>query len=246
LTQNNSIMKTNFKILLGPIFLCISLFAQAQNATFEWQGGLCSYSGRFDSTKVSREVLQHTYDYLVWGEYLHKECTAWTLDGIKNLNLESVKQECLEKVQLLNTLSFVETPYFVQLKGDRIRETKESCEICCLSIEAYQNPEVLREFKQADSNCIFYREALIAGGQALIDAWTKLNEDMKRKNANPDRLQKEFDQKNASPQRMEYARLDVMNFGWWNSANNQIFHVEYDSSEAFSKLFTGVKEDCSD
>jgi hypothetical protein len=103
-------------------------------------------------------------------------------------------------------------------------------------------------YSLVDSTCIFYRDALISGGQKMLDAWVVLNENLKKKNGDPEKLQRKFDEQFNSVNRLDYARLELMSFGWWSSANRLIFHI-MDSGEfeaEFKKLFIKVKCECDE
>jgi hypothetical protein len=47
---------------------------------------------------------------------------------------------------------------------------------------------------------------------------------------------------------MEYARLEIMKFGWWNSANHVIPHVNksYNYAEEFKRLLIDVDCECDE
>ncbi len=72
--------------------------------------------------------------------------------------------------------------------------------------------------------------------------------DSRSKNSSPARLKGIFDQQNSSPDRLKYARVEVMRFGWWNCAIQEIPLVEHDERavEEFNKLFINVKEECDE
>jgi len=82
----------------------------------------------------------------------------------------------------------------------------------------------------------------------MIEAWFYLNELMKSKNADPERVQRNFDERFNSKNKFDYARLELLTFGWWNNTNHLIFHLsetgEFESE--FKNLFIKVKCECDE
>ncbi len=75
----------------------------------------------------------------------------------------------------------------------------------------------------------------------LLNAWEALVEEKCRNNGSPESLRREYREQNASPQRLEYARMFVTTFGWWNCANHSIEYAPANTmaqNEAFRKLFS--------
>ena len=110
--------------------------------------------------------------------------------------------------------------------------------------EAYENPSVLRKFDFAETCVAKYANPLINSGDELLNVWREVNEASRRRNSAPERLKKRFDEQMKSAERLQYARMEVMTFGWWNCANEFIEYAEgYDEHEAeFRKLFIRVRE----
>ena len=62
----------------------------------------------------------------------------------------------------------------------------------------------------------------------MFEAWLALHEIKKSKNNNPEKLERKFLEQMNSLERMEYARLELMKFGWWNCANQTVQHLDID------------------
>jgi hypothetical protein len=233
-------------ILFALILICLDSFSQ--NAKFKYWTELCDCKGIFDSTKITREQLQNTFNYLWWAPIIESDATAWTLDKIKELSVSKLKNECEERIDKLKTLNSVDVEFWSQLKEERINYYESTCRLREITILAYSNPDILTSYELVDSVCIYYRNALIAGGQQLIDAWIRLNESQKSKNVNPEKVQQKFDEKFNSALRSEYARSEIMKFGWWNSANDLLPHVNtsYDFAGEFERLLFDINCECDE
>lgn len=81
----------------------------------------------------------------------------------------------------------------------------------------------------------------------MIDAWVKYRNDWFDKNGASEEKRKAFEEELNSSEREYLARIDLMNYEWWNSANHTLPHVEfYDFSDEFGRLLKKVKQDCGD
>jgi len=229
-------------------FILFGVNAYPQSSVFNYWTELCDCSAKFDSTKITREQLQNTFDYLWWAPLIDSDATAWTLDQIDDLSMDELQKECAERINKLQTLDFVDDEFWNRLKNERITYYNSTCRLREYTILAYSNPDTLLSYDLVDSTCIYYRDALIAGGQKMIEAWIKLNELQKRINGDPDNLQRKFDEKFNASNKLEFARLEIMKFGWWNSANHRIPHINtsYNFAEEFERLLTGIECECDE
>lgn len=83
----------------------------------------------------------------------------------------------------------------------------------------------------------------------LLTTWKQLYEILKSKNGSPERLDQEKSDKLKSNNKYLYARIDLMDFGWWNSANDKILHIEIDEKyyRQYKKLFIRIiKKECEE
>jgi len=229
------------------LFVCsiTLLIASCAKSTFTYSEGMCSYSGKYNPKTISEEQLQNTLDHLIFPSYIETNATAWELDDVDDLDLEALKEECSTRLNRLETLEFANTENMVRLKESRIRELNEACYVKSLTILGYENPDTLMGFETTDENINFIRNGLIAGGDSLVEVWKEVVRIQKLNNGYPERIQQEFEAQFNSPEKLEYARLTVMMFGWWNNVNHDIYHTpdEYYSGQ-FNELFSKVDEEC--
>jgi len=235
-------------LILFAILLLPGKQALGQLASYHYWTDLCDCRGSFDSTIYSREELLNTFDYLWRAPVLQADATAWTLEEMAALSVADVQEECGERIADLKTRIFVDDPFWTGLRAEQIRYYEASCYLRKLTIIAYENPDTLLQYKLVDSTCIYYRDALIAGGQDLLDAWAKLTESKKSTNADPSKLDREYWQMYNSGHRLDYALMEVMAFGWWNNANHLLPHIDpnYYYELEFERLFTDVECICDE
>ena len=77
----------------------------------------------------------------------------------------------------------------------------------------------------------------------LFTAWRKLVEKQKTQNANPDDLEERYLNEVESPEKMNYARYELMTYGWWNCVNSERYtYTDYERlQKEFLKLFKKVE-----
>ena len=241
-------MKCKIKFLATILLIISYLSLLAQNENYKWSTDLCDCSGIFNPKIYSLEQIQNTYKYLWWDEYLTTPSTAYKIEEIKTLNVDILYQECNEKLTRLKTLKFVESFFWIKLKEARIKEIEETCELKRITMLAYKTPEILKNYKINDKTCDYYRNAIIKGGNEMLDAWKKLHEIQMEHNGSPELLHEKFLEQSNSPDKFKYALIELMSYGWWNCANNYISHVENSEEfeNEFQTLFSKVKCNCGE
>lgn len=239
---------TYIQLIIATLLILLGIESFSQKADYKYNTESCSCAGVFDSTKYTRIQLQNTLNFLWNSSYITTSATARTLEKANELSIYKLNEECNARLQELNSLEFINNKFWIQVKNDRIKEIESTCILRQYTIFARNNPDTLLFYGVVDSTCIYYRDALIKGGQEMIQAWIYLNEMMKSQNGDPARVQRKFDEKFTSKNKFDYARLELMTFGWWNNANNLCFHLdpsgEFESE--FEKLFIKVKCECDE
>jgi hypothetical protein len=236
------------KKLIAIILIFTSANSYAQYADFSYNTELCECMAKFDTTKYSRQEVQNTIDYLWNSSYISTNSSAQKLEDIEKLSVADLRKECDEKINNLKSLKFVNEPFWTKLLTEQIAFYESTCRLKEYTILAYSNPKILLEYELVDSTCIYYRDALIAGGDKLMKTWLTLHKKQKSNNGSPENLQKRFDKKYYSDAKLEYARMEVMTYGWWNSANYLLPHINtnYDYQEEFEKLLLDVECECDE
>jgi hypothetical protein len=236
------------RILLSSILLTLFVaFAaadtRAQTRVFKWSDESCEFEARYNTKLHSERALRDTLKLIQPGSfYLQTEATAWTYDAIPKLSIAALDREYREKTAQLKALKLVSDPYFEGLRQRKLAEMEKVYRLSSVTIRAYADRSALGGYN-AGSCSSLYARPIASGGDTLINAWRRVNEDSRKKNADPERLRRIFDEQNASPDRERYALVEVMMFGWWNCANARIAASENSDADnrAFRKLFTRVK-----
>lgn len=232
-------------LLLGCLLCPLTL--PAQYARFEYNTELCSCKALFDSTRYTRQQLENTHEALYFGSASDMNVYPWDFDEVEEVLLDRLDKEYAEQMRRLRPSKIVNDRFWQAERQKVIRYVNACRELRKVTILARINPTELRKYKRVNAECIYYREALIAGGDRLLKAWRLLNEKQKKKNGAPENVQRVFDSRYHSPDRLEYARREVLTFGWWNAANHLLPHVgQEDYEENFDRLFKDIERDCDE
>lgn len=234
------------------LILLLVPFANGQTRTFEWTDELCTFKGTYDSRKYSEAKLRNTARLLTPGDLTLSSvgATVWNFSEIAELDTAKLDRDYNAVRSELENLDIIDTPYWQGARAARLKEIEQVYRLARLTMRAYAEPKVLREYPVAGACKTKFAEPIIAGGDKLLAAWRVVNLDSQSKNSDPARLQRRFDEQMNSPQKFEYALVETMSFGWWNCANAEIEYDERSSNgeyhREFRKLFTRVTEECDE
>lgn len=230
-------------VIAGPTF--------AQARTYKWETELCIHTGKYDAKKYTEKQLADTLLLAQGWEFSIQNTPAvFKYADIAALDIAALETEYKEKTAKLKELDLVPGKYWSDLRRDAQRELDEVYELSRITTLGFSDPKAIRDYSASEQCKTDFVEPLIKGGDAMIAAWRKLNLEQQKRNADPKRLEREFQAQSASPDRDKYGLIELLNFGWWNCANAEVFRVESTSNgealERFSKLFTNVKTECEE
>lgn len=233
--------------------LLLAVSAHAQPKTFRWSSELCDHVATYDSKKYTEAQLRDTWklieDYTLTS--LSNAPHVWKWEDIEKLDLAALDAEYKVKTEKIKALNVVNVPYFQNAKKAQIKELDQVYALSRTKLLAFRTPEVLRDYPAAAACKAKYVEPLIKKDESLMKVWLDVNMASRSRNADPDRLKREFDAEMASPDKIQFAIIEVMGFGFGNCANAVIERDEGSSNgehqKAFRKLFSRAREtNCSE
>src|SRR5690606_3290846 len=160
-----------------------------QQAEFRWEDAMCEYVGTYDTKRYSRHQIEDTIklSQLSGTIPLSYSATVWEYEDIEALDPTVLDREYEEKRAMLEGLK-VAGPYWEEFRKEKLKELEEYYQLASVTMRAYRNPTVLREFKGAEECKTKFAEPIIAGGNSLTDAWLKVNIASREENSDPERL----------------------------------------------------------
>ncbi|TDO73253.1 hypothetical protein EV143_106195 [Flavobacterium chryseum] len=228
----------------------IALAKHIDNAAiFNWATESCENTGTFDPKKYTKEELKNTYD--LWFTFstakLQTQTNAYFIEDVNKLDATKLFLEYINQKALLNR-KVVSTPFWNKLKTQRLRELEEEYLLKKITIEAYSDPTVLLNNKYS-AKCSEYVQALASNDTIeLLKAWRNIVEVQKSKNGYPEKVIEEYNKKYNSKDHLLYAQMELMTYGWFNCANDQIKWIGEDDTmrEEFDKIFITIKKECNE
>ena len=222
--------------------------AWAQTKTFRWADELCEYQGSYDASKYSAQQLQNTYDLWFSSAYqLSPQATTLQPDEINGLDTAPITADYNRLQQQLKTLDLVPQPFWQTLRKQTMDELDAVYRLSMVTVAGYKKPKTLRQYP-AKGQCMDYAEAMIAGGDRMMTAWEQLSVEQCQKNGYPKMCMSRYQQERDSAQSENYARINLMAYGWWNCNNQYVPHVVHDGKAPaeFRKLFKKVRFSCDE
>ena len=238
------------------IFWTLIIFATvsssfAQQRTFKWNDDMCSFTGTYDSKRFTEKQLRNTARLITFGQFDIEYFTfVFKYEDIDALDVSKLEDEYAKKSAELKTLELVPGPFWENIRKRKLAEIDQAYRHRRTKTLAYRDPTVLRAYGGAPECKAKFVEPLIAGGDNLYRVWLDVNIESRKRNADPERVRRDFEAQMASPDRDKFAFVEVMAFGWGNCANELI---QYDTAghdgsylKQFKKLFVRVKESCEE
>jgi hypothetical protein len=216
-----------------------------KNEEFTWFFEMCDYEGTYVAGKYTTKQLENTLQYLVSGEGTSQPFSIFSPDDLKRVNRVEVERKFDKTLKSLKTLEFVNTPYFNEIKQKRIAEIERLKLLSLIQIDSYSKPKVLLSDDYSKVQCDEYTNALIAGGDELLSMRKKMAE-QSRDEGNSLAMSR-FIEETQSGEQLEFARVFVSTFGWWNCVNYSIERVEtWEAHKRFIQLFDEITEECEE
>lgn len=221
-------------------FILVSLlsFAFAQTKTWRFDDELCTYKGYYDSKKYTEKQLADTYRLFRTSHYVHDEGTFEELTA----RYDSV-------IQSVENLQIVQASYFQRLKKDVLRYLQETYALKKAQKKAREEPESLITAVKEGTQARKYAEALHKGGDDLLEVYEHVIKEQMKNNSTPEYLWHNYETTMKRADRLDRAFDYVLVYGWWNSANQSVHHINYDGTQMaqFQKLFVKVDTlDCDE
>jgi hypothetical protein len=232
-----------------PLPDSVSVQPNEGDSVFSWLTENCENKSIYDPTLYSAEQLQNTFDlwFTFGGILLEQDGTVFDAKDIPRLDSNKLSEEYLGKKTRITNMRLVPAPYWENLRKQKLQELEGEYELKKISITAYHNPGVLLQNRFTDQ-CNEYAVALASEDTTiLLNAWKKMADRDKHKSDEAFYMNR-FNQQYNSSEKLILARINLMNFGWWNCANHLIKRIENDGTheKEFLKLFKKTKPDCEE
>lgn len=214
---------------------------------FKWQNDLCQYKGTYNNHKYTEELLQNSYTLVLLIEQpdYFENLDIWSIEDLKKSNLDDLKKQYTSKKTLYNK-KIIPTPFWENLKQAKLQELENIYALQKTYMEAFSKPETLIN-SPFSKDCKEYVDVLCSKDtKKLLDAWRKLVNIQKANNVSPEKLEKKYMAEYSSKENLLYAKIELMNFGWYNCAVVSVKRPVdgFIAAAEFKKLFAHIDENC--
>ncbi|CAD7808904.1 hypothetical protein CHRY9390_01908 [Chryseobacterium aquaeductus] len=227
---------------------------QKQPEIYAFVTELCNNKGYYDSAKYSRDEIDGTYK--LWFRWSASSLSTPSVFDLKDLReirrdkdkiLAKLDGDFIERKKELENLKIVNVPYWQNIKKMHYQELLQDYEKKKIQIEAYSNPAVLLN-NTFTKNCQNFAKALNSNDTDQIAEWKKLRITMSKANGNPQNVMGIFENHLQSTDWKEYATIDLITFGWGNSANADVRRPSHDEkmNREFESLFIKIDSECDE
>lgn len=225
------------------LLICLLLFQFecCAQGKFEWFEDQCLKTGYFDTSQVNYNQIQGVY-YTFLINYPQKSIfMAHSPEEIEALNINSLQKEFDELRINTEKMDLPPLPFWQAYRSDRLIWCFKEFELKKQLIQAYSTPKMLNP-----AACATYSIPLNKDGKTLLNCWIQLVKEQQVNASDSSLIENDFHQKWNSKKRNTWARIEVLNYGWWNCVItylNQHFENQRKWDE-FEKLFHKITNSC--
>lgn len=232
------------KILLTALLILCNAVAFAQTKKFRWEDESCLFESTYDAKRFTDAQLKDTYKLSHLDFFPNTvNPVPFKFEDLKKQSVDALDKEYSLRTDALKQLNLVKGEYWEMLRQKQLKELEQTYQLSRATMLGYENPARLKDVKFADACVQKYINPLTNGGDELLAIWREQDVEMRQKHSHPEIVEREFNEQFNSPEKFQYARMDVMAFGWWNCANALIDRDENGEEYAkeFKKLFKRTK-----
>ncbi len=214
-------------LTLAAILVSIAVTTSTQAEVYQWQDDLCDIKGEFDSTKYSAKqienshfVLYHLNSSNLNSFFPPMDINA--LDKISMTDLETLTEEYKRVKHNVERLDVV--PEAKVYKQQLIKSIDGEYKKDRLTILAYVEP--IQAMRQSPLMCKQYLAPFFKNETAVQSKWQQLVK--KRALSNSYAMSRYQKEKVSNP--ANYAKIDLITFGFGNCVNDQVYHADSEKS----------------
>lgn len=239
--------------------LALTTIAHAQ--TYQWEEGYCSYKGDFDDKKYTAKQIKNSHLVIesLTRTNLESFFSPMSLDALDNLSMNDLDRLTKEYNHIKRNAERLEVvPEAKDYKQQLLKSIDDEYKTDKLTILAYLNPS--DALKQSPQMCKNYLEPFLQSEAAVQSRWQQFVEEeiQQQGEYGADELARyrniatqRYQQEKASHP-AEYAKINLITFGFSNCVNNQGYHAEpddvFEGFQTLNKTLFGnsLKEMCTD
>src|SRR5262249_54080773 len=171
--------------------------------------------------------------------------------SIPRLDLDRTGQQCRNALDEANRLVFIPLKGIEDYRHAKIAEINDTCEFETVLIRGFRDPSALREYQPAAA-CSHFIDAL-EGKTDILTVFRETLEQSCSRNASPAWCVGQQLSNSQKADGMEWVRLHLMTFGWYNCANKlasrnadgkKLEQMRVELEGQFRRVFKVTKDKC--
>jgi hypothetical protein len=231
------------KLYIILFLISISFVSVGQEAKFVWNGEMCKFESTYDSNIYTKDEVKNAYNISNRDFYSISYTAVLNIYHLKFISLEKLDTEYKTKKHKIDSIQLPKLPIYEDYRKSILKEIKQSYSKARIIYESFINndPSVFEKYFASDSCMVQHANALVAGGEELLDNWDKM---IKANYDNYSQSAKDrHERRHKSPDKLLYAQILVTSLGWGNCANKYVDYFEnHEAFKEFEKLLIDSKE----
>ena len=209
-------------ITVAAILASMAVTTIAQAEVYKWQDELCDIKGDFDNKKYSAKEIKNSHFVLegLTSANLNSFFPPMNIEDLDKVSIKDLERLTEEYKQVKNNVERLDVvPEAKAYKQQLLQSIEGEYKKERLTILAYVDP--IQAMRQSPLMCKQYLEPFFKDQTAVQNKWQQMVE--KRALSNSYAMSRYQEEKANDP--TNYAKIDLITFGFGNCVNNQRYHA---------------------
>lgn len=209
-------------ITVAAMLALMTVTTIAQAEVYKWQDELCDIKGDFDNKKYSAKEIKNSHFVLegLTSANLNSFFPPMNIEDLDKVSIKDLEKLTEEYKQVKNNVERLDVvPEAKAYKQQLLQSIEGEYKKERLTILAYVDP--IQAMRQSPLMCKQYLEPFFKDQTAVQNKWQQMVE--KRALSNSYAMSRYQEEKANDP--TNYAKIDLITFGFGNCVNNQRYHA---------------------
>ena len=209
-------------ITVAAMLALMTVTTIAQAEVYKWQDELCDIKGDFDNKKYSAKEIKNSHFVLegLTSANLNSFFPPMNIEDLDKVSIKDLEKLTEEYKQVKNNVERLDVvPEAKAYKQQLLQSIEGEYKKERLTILAYVDP--IQAMRQSPPMCKQYLEPFFKDQTAVQNKWQQMVE--KRALSNRYAMSRYQEEKANDP--TNYAKIDLLTFGFGNCVNNQRYHA---------------------
>ena len=209
-------------ITVAAMLALMTVTTIAQADVYKWQDELCDIKGDFDNKKYSAKEIKNSHFVLegLTSANLNSFFPPMNIEDLDKVSIKDLEKLTEEYKQVKNNVERLDVvPEAKAYKQQLLQSIEGEYKKERLTILAYVDP--IQAMRQSPLMCKQYLEPFFKDQTAVQNKWQQMVE--KRALSNSYAMSRYQEEKANDP--TNYAKIDLITFGFGNCVNNQRYHA---------------------